>query len=54
MYERMMFPDFNDKKYKQLIKQQNFDEEKQQFLEQLIQEIEKYNTSLGIANNKSE
>ena len=50
MNERMMFPDFKDKKYDQLIKSHNFDTEKEQFLTTLIDEVEHYNNKFGMKN----
>ena len=48
MNERIMFPHFQQKKYDKLLEQKNFDTDKERFLEELIHEIEQYNSVLGI------
>ena len=42
-----MFNHFQTKKYKKLIETNNFDEEKEVFLNQLIDEIELFNKNIG-------
>ena len=53
MDDRIMFPHFNKIKYAQLIKNKDFDSEKEKFLNDLIYEIELYNTAMGVTKDQS-